>query len=123
MEELIKIINGNRFYKKPVKPKKHFKFVTWNKGNSHFNSDSERFLPIKTEILNQIGAIVVLSEAEFNPIDEDHIKGEFPNYDHYSKIIPGVMKARIMMMGKRILSTSPDLPKLKNQLVHVCGSK
>ena len=61
--KLIKIINGNRFYKKPVKTKRHFKFVTWNKSNSHFNSESKRFLPIQTEILNQNGDIVVLSEA------------------------------------------------------------
>ena len=67
--KLMKIINGNRFYKKPVKMKKHFTFVTLNKGKSHFNSDSKRFLPIKTEIMNQNGDIVLLSEAEFNPID------------------------------------------------------
>ena len=70
----MKIINGNRFYKKPVKTKKHFKFVMWNKGNSHFTSDSDRFFPIKREILNQNGDTVVLSKAEFNPINEDHIK-------------------------------------------------
>ena len=80
--QLHKIMNGNRFYKEPVKTKKHFKFVMWNQGNSHFSSDSERFLPIKTEILNQNGDIVALFEAEFNCIDEDHIKGEFPNYDN-----------------------------------------
>ena len=69
LNKLMKIINGNRFYKKPVKMKKHFTFVTLNKGKSHFNSDSKRFLPIKTEIMNQNGDIVLLSEAEFNPID------------------------------------------------------
>ena len=99
--KLIKIINGNRFYKKPVKQKRHFKFVTWNKGNSHLNSESEIFLSIQTEILNQNGDIVVLSEAEFNPKDKDHIKGEFPNYDHHYKLIPGATKARIMMMVKK----------------------
>ena len=77
--KLIKIINGNREYKKPVKTKRYFKVVTWNKGNSNFNSESDKFLAIKTEILNQNGDLVIISEAEFNPIDEGHIKGEFPN--------------------------------------------
>ena len=70
------IINGNQEYKKPVKTKRYFKVVTWNKGNSNFNSESDKFLAIKTEILNQNGDLFIISEAEFNPIDEDHIKGE-----------------------------------------------
>ena len=45
--KLIKIINGNREYKKPVKNKRYFKVVTWNKGNSNFNSESDKFLAIK----------------------------------------------------------------------------
>ena len=77
--KLIKIINGNREYKKPIKTKRYFKVVTWNKGNSHFNSNSENFLAIKTELLHQNGDLIILSEAEFNPLDENHIKGEFPN--------------------------------------------
>ena len=43
----IKIINGNREYKKPVKTKRYFKVVTWNKGNSNFNSENDKFLAIK----------------------------------------------------------------------------
>ena len=52
--KLIEIINGNREYKKPVKRKRYFKVVTWNKGNSNLNFDSDKFLAIKTEILNQM---------------------------------------------------------------------
>ena len=39
--KLIKIINGNQVYKKPIKTKRYFKIVTWNKGNSNFNSENE----------------------------------------------------------------------------------
>ena len=99
--KLIKIINGNHEYKKPVKTKRYFKVVTWNKGNSNFNSESDKFLAIKTEILNQNGDLVIISEAEFNPIDEDHIKGEFPNYDPHFKIMTGAIKARIMVLVKK----------------------
>ena len=99
--KLIKIINGNRVYKKPVKTKRHFKVVVWNKGNYNFNSDSDKFLAIKTEILNQNGDLIILSEAEFNPSDEDHIKGEFPNYDIFYKLIPGAIKARILVLVKK----------------------
>ena len=59
--KLIKIINGNRDNKKPVKTKRCFKVVIWNKGNSNFNSESDKFLAIKTEILNQDGDLVILS--------------------------------------------------------------
>ena len=81
--------------------KRCFKFVTWNKGDSHFRSDSEKFLPIKTEILNQDGDIMVLYEAEFNPADKEDIQGEFPIYDVHFKLIPGAIKARVMMLVKK----------------------
>ena len=58
-------------------------------------------MAINTEILNQIGDIIIISEAEFDPIDEDHIKGEFPNYDLYYKIINGAIKARILVLVKK----------------------
>ena len=83
------------------KTKRYFKVVTWNKGNSHFNSNSDRFLAIKTELLHQNGNLVILSEAEFNPLDENHIKGEFPNYDLFFKVIPGAIKAKIRVMVKK----------------------
>ena len=57
-------MNGNQDHKKPVKMKRYFKIVIWNKGNSNFNSESDKFLAIKTEILNQNGDLVILSEAE-----------------------------------------------------------
>ena len=81
--KLINIIIHNREYKKPIKTKRYFRVVVWNKGNSNFNSDSDKFLAIKTEIL---------SEAEFNPSDKDHINGEFPNYDIFFKLIPVQLK-------------------------------
>ena len=99
--KLIKIINGNREYKKPVKTKRYFKIVIWNKGNSNLTSDSDKFLAISTEILHQNGDLVILSEAEFNPSDEDHIKGEFPNYEIFFKLIPGAIKARILVLIKK----------------------
>ena len=99
--KLIKIINGNRVYKKPVKTKRYFDVVVWNKGNSNLYSDSDKFLAIKTEILNQNGDLIILSEAEFNPSDKDHIKGEFPNYDIFYKLIPGAIKARILVLVKK----------------------
>ena len=61
--KLIKIINGNREYKMPVKTKRYFKVVTWNKGNSNCNSESDKFLAIKTEILNQNGDLVIILEV------------------------------------------------------------
>ena len=69
--------------------------------HSNFNSDSEKFLAIKTEILNQNGDLIILSEAEFNPSDKNHIKGEFPNYDIFFKIIPGAIKAGILVLVKK----------------------
>ena len=99
--KLIKIVNGNRDNKKPVKTKRYFKVVISNKGNSNFNSESEKFLAIKTEIFNQNGDLVILSEAEFNPVDEEHIKGEFPNYDIHFKITNGAIKARIVVLVKK----------------------
>ena len=33
--------------------------------------------------------------------NEEHIKGELPNYEFYFKIIPGAIKARIMVMVKK----------------------
>ena len=95
------IINGNQEYKKPVKTKRYFKVVTWNKGNSNFNSESDKFLAIKTEMLNQNGDLVIISEAEFNPIDENHIRGEFPNYEPHFKLMNGAIKARIMVLVKK----------------------
>ena len=62
-KKLMKMINGNQYdnCKKPAKTKLHFKIVTWNKGSSDFKSDNEKFLPIKTEIENKTGDIVILS--------------------------------------------------------------
>ena len=50
--------------------------------------------------MNQDGDLVIISEAEFNPIDEEHIKGEFPNYELHYKIIPGAVNSRIMVLVK-----------------------
>ena len=79
--KLIKMINGSQYHNcnKPVKIKRHFKIVTWNKGSSNFRSDNEKFLPIKTEIENKTDEILILSEAEFHPKDEADILGQFPN--------------------------------------------
>ena len=51
--------------------------------------------------MNQNGDLVIISEAEFNPIDENHIRGEFPNYEPHFKLINGVIKARIMVLVKK----------------------
>ena len=52
--KLMKMIFGNHYHncKKPAKTKKRIIIATWNKGSSHFKSDNEKFLPIKTEIEN-----------------------------------------------------------------------
>ena len=71
--KLIKMINGNRIFKKQTKPNKFFKVVTWNKGNSYFRSENEKFFPIKTAIEDQSGEIIVLPEAEFSPKNEPDI--------------------------------------------------
>ena len=110
--QLIIIFNGNREYKKPVKTKRYFKVVIWNKGNSNFNSDSDIFLAIKTEILHPNGDLVILSEAEFNPSDED-VKGEFPNYEIFFKIIPGAIKARILVLVKKDTINITRLTKIE----------
>ena len=73
--KLIKMINSNQFHncKMPAKTKRNFKIVTWNEGSSHFKTDNDKFLSIKTEIKNKTGDIVILSEAECNPKDETYI--------------------------------------------------
>ena len=53
------------------------------------------------------------NEAEFNPINEDHIKGEFPNYDDYFKVIPRAIKARNMMMVKKDTINIARLTKIE----------
>ena len=51
--------------------------------------------------MHQNGDLVALSEAEFNPLDVNHIKGEFPNYEFFFKVIPGAIKARTMVLVKK----------------------
>ena len=109
--KLIKIINGNRFFKKQTKPKKFFKVVTWNKGNYHFRSDNEKFLPVKTAIEDQSGDIIVFTEAKFSPKDESDILGQFQDYEIHFKIIPGAINACIMMMVKK---NTVNITRLEN---------
>ena len=90
--EFMKLINENRFFKKQTKPKKVFMVVMWNKGNSHFKSDNEKFLPIKTAIEDHSGNIIVLPEAKFTQKDETDILGQFSDYENHYKVIPGAIK-------------------------------
>ena len=106
---------------KPIKTKRYFKVVIWNKGNSNFNSESDKFFAIKTEILNQDGDLVILSEAEFNPIDEEHIRGEFSNYDIYFKVTPGAIKARIVVLVKKDTINITRILALNKMKQLVCG--
>ena len=53
---------------------------------------------IKTVILNRDADLMILSEAEYNPVNEGDILGQFPNYQIHHKVIHESVRARFILL-------------------------